>query len=56
MLLRKNGFDWIEYDCFHVHYCAHVNVREDVVTRSEIEGLLDAGQTLELEKRLGTRK
>lgn len=29
---------------------------KDAVTRFEIEGLLDKGQTLELEKILGTRK
>ena len=35
---------------------AYVNVEKDPITRSEIESLLDEGQTSELEKILGTRK
>ena len=35
---------------------AYINVEKDPITRSEIESLLDEGQTSELEKRLGTRK
>ncbi|SLM41191.1 hypothetical protein LPUS_12130 [Lasallia pustulata] len=34
---------------------AYINVEKDPITRSEIESLLDEGQTSELEKRLGTR-